>query len=129
MSLKSTIGEETSTQSLKPAARTASANGTGVDIRGCNDVKVYFDLGTWTDGSHAYTIEESADNSSFSAVAAGNIDGSLPTVSSAATDDTIASVGLKGKVKRYIRAVVTCSGTTTGAVGGAFVVASKKNKL
>lgn len=130
MSLKSTKAAETVTQSLKPAARTASANGTGVDVRGFNNVKVYFDLGTWTDGTHAWTIEESDNNSDYTAVAAGNLDGSLPSVTSGSNDDTVAVVGLTGKVKRYVRAVCTITGSpATGAVAGAFVVASDKYKV
>lgn len=115
--------------SLAPAARTASANGTGVDIANCDRVALVVIAGARTDGSHAFTVEESADNSTFSAVAAGDLDGSLPTVAGTGAN-AVYRIGYKG-TKRYLRAVATVTGATTGAVYGATIFrgAQRKNPV
>lgn len=106
-----------STISLAPAARTASANGTGVDLQNFQQAAVLFICGIRTDGTHTPTVEESDDNSSFAAVAAADLNGTLVAMTSTTTQE----VGYLGS-KRYIRAVITASGTTTGALTCAHVV-------
>ena len=102
--------------SLAPAARTASANGTGVDLQGFDAALISFVVGTITDGTHTPSIEESADNSVFSAVVAADLIGSLAVLASS----TNQSIGYRGG-KRYVRAVSTVSGATTGGVYAAVV--------
>lgn len=114
--LKSNIDQ---VQSLAPAARTASANGTGADLRGYDGATVLFNVGTITDGTHTPSVEESDDNTTFSAVAAADLIGSL----SALASSTPQRVGYRG-TKRYIRAVSTVAGATTGGVYAATVVRS-----
>lgn len=97
--------------SLTPAARTASANGSGVDLSGFHSANVAFVVGTITDGTHTPSVEESDDNSTFTAVAAANLIGTLAALASS----TNQRVGYKG-TKRYVRAVTTVSGATTGGV-------------
>lgn len=104
-------------QSLAPAARTASANGTGVDLQGFEAALVVLSPGTITDGTHTPKLQESDDNSSFSDVAAADLIGSFAALAS----NTIQKVGYKG-AKRYVRAVVTVSGATTGGVYAATIV-------
>lgn len=104
-------------QSLAPAARTASANGSGVDLQDYLGAMVVFELGAKTDGTHTPSVEESDDNSTFSAVAAADLLGSLSAMSA----NTVQRVGYIGS-KRYIRAVMTVSGATTGALSSAVVV-------
>lgn len=108
-------------QSLKPAARTASANGTGVDLAGFDAAMVVIDAGAWTDGSHTFEVQESDDNSSFTAVASADLDGTEPVVDGAPDDDQIYVIGYHG-IKRYLRVATTVSGTTTGAVYSASIV-------
>lgn len=108
-------------QSLKPAARTASANGTGVDLLGYGSALVIIDAGAWTDGSHTFEVQESADNSTFTAVAAADLQGAEPVVDGAPDDDQVYEIGYFG-LKRYIRVATTVTGTTTGAVYAASVV-------
>lgn len=103
--------------SLAPAARTVSANGTGVDLQGFESAMAVFYAGVVTDGTHTPTIEESDDNSTFTAVAAKYQQGTL-AVLAANVPQRVGYIGLK----RYIRAVITAAGTTTGAVTSAFVV-------
>ena len=104
-------------QALAPAARTATVNGTGVDLRGYDAAMVVFHPGTITDGTHTPSVEESDDNSTFTAVAAADLAGTLANLAS----NTIQRVGYRG-VKRYIRPRVVVSGATTGGVYGAEVV-------
>lgn len=103
--------------SLAPAARTATASGTGVDLRGYESAVVTFVPGTVTDGVHTPSVEESDDDSAFSAVAANDLLGSLAALAS----NVIQRVGYRGG-KRYIRANITVTGATTGAVDAALVI-------
>ena len=108
-------------QSLTPATRTDNAqNGAGVDLVDFGSAAVVVVAGTITDGTHTPKVQESPDDSAWSDVAAEDLDGAF-TVIGAADDDTIQKVGYLGTA-RYIRAVVTGAGTTTGGVYGAFVV-------
>lgn len=106
---------------LGPAARTnGTANGAAVDRAvngGMQEAVILVSTGVVTDGSHAVTIEDSADGSTgWAAVAAANIQGDLPTVV-AANDDTVLEFGVRSS-RRYLRAVVTTSGATTGGIMG-----------
>ncbi len=103
--------------SLVPAARTSSANGSGVDLANFASATVAFSVGTITDGTHTPSVEESDDNSSFSAVAAADLIGTL----SALASNTNQRVGYRGS-KRYIRAVTTIAGATTGGVYAGVVI-------
>lgn len=114
---------------LAIATRNATANGTAVDrtLSGASGTNEWFSsamllvhTGTITDGSHAITLEESDDNSAWAAVAAANLQGSLPTIA-AANDDTLYEVGYTG-TKRYLRAVTTVTPGATGGIYGATIV-------
>lgn len=109
--------------SLAPAARTASANGSGVDLQGFNAATVAFQVGAITDGTHTPSVEESDDNAAFTAVAAADLIGSLANLAS----NTVQRVGYRGS-KRYLRAVATVAGATTGGVYGALVVLGHPNE-
>jgi hypothetical protein len=113
-------------KSLSPVARTdGTANGTAVDrvvSGGTQEAVLLVSTGTITDGSHAITVQESADGSTgWANVAAASLQGSLPTVV-AANDDTMFEVGVR-PTQRYLRAVATSTGSTTGGVFGcAFIL-------
>jgi hypothetical protein len=104
-------------QSLAPAARTATANGTGVDLANYDGAVVVFAVGTITDGTHTPKIQESDDNSTFTDVAAADQIGTFANLASS----TPQKVGYVGS-KRYLRAVSTVTSATTGGVYGAVVV-------
>lgn len=104
-------------QSLAPQARTSSANGTGIDLQGYNSAIVVFNPGTITDGTHTPKVQESDDNSTYTDVAAADLLGSFSDLAS----NTIQRVGYRG-YKRYIRAVITVAGATTGGVYGAEII-------
>jgi hypothetical protein len=109
---------------LTPAARTASANGTTVDRAEDSsmfqDALVVIPVGTVTDGTHTFEVQHSDDNSSWSAVADADLQGTEPAVTSS-TDETVYELGYKGD-KRYLRVAVTVASATTGGVYGAHIV-------
>ncbi|MFJ7049043.1 hypothetical protein ACIQVC_37395 [Streptomyces sp. NPDC101112] len=112
--------------SLAPAAaRTASANGTAVDR--AEDSSMYQDalvviaVGTVTDGTHTFEVQDSDDNSSWAAVDSAYLQGSEPAVTSS-TDETVYEIGYKG-IKRYLRVITTVTGSpATGGLYSALVV-------
>jgi hypothetical protein len=115
----STYDEIVVKKSLSPIARTdGTANGTSVDrivSGGTGDAVLLVTTGVITDGSHAVKAQESDDGSTgWTDVASENIQGSMPTVV-AANDDVVFEVGLR-PTKRYLRAVATSTGSTTGGV-------------
>ena len=115
LDLVNLIGVSTS---LAPAARTTTANGTGVALAGFNSVAILFVVGAITDGTHTVKVQESDDNSTYTDVAAGDLIGSLSALSA----NTNQKVGYKGS-KPYVRAVTTITGSTsTGGVYSAVVI-------
>lgn len=110
-------------QSLAPAARNATANGTGVDTVNYNGVMALFECGAITDGTHTPVLQESDDNSGFSDVSASQMVGSF----AAATANSVQRVGYGG-TKRYLRVRQTVSGATTGAVTSATIVGGALRK-
>ncbi|MFD9047682.1 hypothetical protein [Streptomyces zaomyceticus] len=122
--MKDAYNSITVRETLPIATRTASANGTGVDRAAggamFQDALVIVHTGTITDGTHAVDVQESDDNSSFTSVAASELQGAEPSIV-AADDNKMYVVGYKG-LKRYLRVAVTASGTTSGGVYGASVV-------
>jgi len=121
--MKDTVSGFSFAQSLAPAARTATANGTAVDLSGFNSATFIVDAGAWTDGTHTFKAQESDNNSDWSDVAAGDLNGTFTAITSATQAGKFHKVGYKG-TKRYVRVVVTAAGTTTGAVYGAGVMRS-----
>lgn len=113
----------TLTRSINIAAKTnGTSNGTGVDAAGYDSVTVTFEVGTRTDGTHVAKIQDSADNSSFADVAAADQVGTFAADVTSNVSQTVAYIG----GKRYVRAVLTTSGATTGAIVGASVVLGHK---
>ena len=113
--LKSNIDVNTS---LDPADYTdGTANGASADLRGFESAVVAFVVATVTDGTHTPTVEDSDDNSAWGAVAAADLSGTLAALAS----DVNQRVGYRG-AKRYIRAVLTTTGSTTGAAASAVII-------
>lgn len=116
-------------QALPSAALDADAavNGTTVDlgIYGNDFRTVLFvvQTATVTDGTHVFTLEESANNSDWTAVPADRVQGSLPSVV-AANDDAVFQFGYIPAGVQYVRCVVTSASTTTGGVIGAVAILS-----
>jgi hypothetical protein len=114
------------------ASRTANAavNGTAVDKTYNNNMfrVVMFSIatGTVTDGTVAYTMQDSPDNSVWTAVAAEYVQGSLPTTT-ATDDDKVFDVGYTGP-QRYVRLVATQSAATSGGVSGAIAILAQSRR-
>jgi hypothetical protein len=107
--------------SIHPGAKTASANGAGVDLQGYDAAMCLLAVGAWTDGTHTLKLQESDDNSVFSDVAAADLQGAFTVISGAGQQNAVQRVGYIGS-KRYIRAATTVAGATTGAIYGAAIV-------
>lgn len=107
--------------SLVPATRTADANGTGVDTKGYNDAMLVVSVGDIdladTNETYAVNLEESDDNSSFSAVSGFSI---TITADNQCKELRIPDLNLTRK--RYLRAVLDVGGTTPSIPGEAFFV-------
>lgn len=99
---------------LAPAATVASRTGSSVDLLGYDAAMAVVSLGTWVDGTHTPKLQESTDNTTFTDVAASNLQGSF-TLASASAGPTVATqrVGYMGG-QRYIRGFITVAGATTG---------------
>ncbi|MFA3877544.1 hypothetical protein ABS735_28360 [Streptomyces sp. MMCC 100] len=111
--------------SLAPAALTdGTVNGTAVDRAvngGMQEAMLVVTTGVVTDGSHAVAIQDSADGSTgWAAVDAGQLTGAAPTVDSA-DDGAVFEIGVRS-TRRYLRAVVVTTGSTTGGIVGAYLV-------
>lgn len=115
--------------SIVSAPLANDTNGTGVDLQGYEAALVVFHLGSpgaqvVLSGSLKVDlkVEESDDNSSFTAVAAADLDGVFPTVDTNAEAGKCYAAGYKG-TKRYLRGVWDVTGThTTPLEGGCIVV-------
>lgn len=108
---------------LAPAARTAAATGNAVDLQGYEGALIQAIVGTITDGTHTLTVEESADATTWAAVAAANLQGSFATLASGVNQ----KVGYLG-TKRYIRVNAGVTGATTGGVYSVVVVRSNPRR-
>lgn len=107
--LQDIAGQLTVTNILPTAARTATANGTGVDaqaLRGRGLVILDSAAGTGTSPTLDLKLQDSADNSSFADITGAT----FTQVINAASRQTLL-VNLDG-ARRYLRAVSTIGGTT-----------------
>jgi hypothetical protein len=104
--------------SLSPVARVnGTFNGTAVDLSQFNRCEAVIIPGSWTDGTHTIKLQDSDDNVTFTDVAATDLnkyDNSPVPITSAGTM-VLQKIGYIG-IRRYIRAVDTTTGATTGAV-------------
>lgn len=105
------------TKSLGPAAYTSTQTGTAIDLADINENEVALVPGTWTDGTFAPKLTESADNTTYNDVTAADQVGTFANVTGTASA-TVQRVSYIGS-KRYIKPVITVTGSpTTGMVFG-----------
>lgn len=102
---------------LNTALRTnGTVNGTGVDTAGTGNffrsAMLLVLAGAVTDGTHTVTLQESDDNTTFTDVAAADLQGSLTAVTTA-NANTVQRQSYLG-AKRYLRAKVVTGSATTG---------------
>ncbi|WP_436772062.1 hypothetical protein [Yinghuangia sp. YIM S09857] len=110
--------------SLAPAARTAAADGVGVDLANYSSAAVVIEAGTATGTTPSFEFEvQESDTfgSGYTAVADADLDGAEPTVTTA-NDEGLFEVGYRGR-KRYLRVIVkTPTGTTPNLPCSALVL-------
>lgn len=117
---------------LAVAAITATANGATVDT--VLESRAAFEVvaGAYTDGTHTIKFQDSPDGSTWTDVAAANLKmpddapagvvvGATLVIDGAGDGGQIYVVEYLG-IQRYLRAVTTVAGTTTGALYGVNVV-------
>lgn len=131
--MRDSIYDDTLTRVAIPVlSRTANAavNGTTVDKNYQNNqfrVAMFTVItGTVTDGTVAYTMEDSPNGSVWSTVTPDNMQGTLPTTV-LTDDDKTFDVGYTGP-QRYVRLVATQSGATAGGISGAVAILSSPRR-
>ena len=99
--------------SLAPISVTSNTtrNGTGVDVGAAVAVVVRAYGGGVTDGLYTLHVEESDDNTNFTDVDSGRLTSTFTAISAS---NLISQVGVHPG-KRYVRAVMVSTGTSTGA--------------
>lgn len=120
-------------QTLAPAARTATANGAGVESGGDSYARAaILHFGAWTDGTHKFTFDRSTDPGTvgWTEMTAEELDdpaealdtGDLNSVN--VTDDTndgdVVQIGLL-TTDSWTRVTDTISGASTGQVASAII--------
>lgn len=112
-----------------PAARTdGTVNSTGVDISNYADATVLVIAGARTDGSHAINVQHSDNNTDWDNVPAAEMDGTEPTIAASGDASKIYRIGYLG-AKRYLRAQIVTTGSTTGAIVGTAILRSSPRKM
>ena len=121
MSTKDLVQLTKLAKSVSPQVLTdGTVNGASVDTQNFESAVVHVVTGTITDGTHVPSLEDSPDNSTWTAVVAADLTGAFTDVV-AASDDEVQEVGYQG-IKRYLRAVVVTTGASTGGLVSATIV-------
>lgn len=110
--------------SIQVTTHADTVNGSGVDLAGYDGAVAVAILGAaWTSGmgSYALSLEESADNSTFSAPASNHVVGTAITISGQGIGRAVVGQRYVGS-KRYLRVVGTHTGGTTNCDFGAIIV-------
>lgn len=119
-------------QDVAPAAHTSTVTSTGINrnsYEGSTDAAVAeLTFGAWTDGTHTPALQDSPDNSTWTAVSSTLTQGAFTAVSSSAGQNKVQKVGYLG-LNPYVRVVVTVSGATTGAIYGLNWIVSGAHNL
>lgn len=119
--------------SILPAGpRTTTTTGTTVDRMtdegGFRSALVVLHVGTVTDGTHTVEVQDSPNNSDWTAVANEFLQGTEPALTSS-NDERMHEIGYIGH-QRYLRVVVTASGSpSTGGVYGATILLGWPRKM
>lgn len=111
--LKNDIAPAQSLKAQSVADPAVPLNGTGVDLANYDAAVVVIDAGaiTGAGASLTFEVQESDDNSTFTAVADADLRGTEPVITST-NDDQIHEIGYHG-IKRYLRVSVTAKAGTT----------------
>jgi hypothetical protein len=109
-------------EDLVPAAYTTTQTTTGINRQtyeqGSDAVVAVLSIGAWTDGTHTFAMQDSPDNSTWTAVASTYLQGSFTAIAGSGQHNTVQKVGYLG-TQQYVRVVDTVTGSpATGAVYG-----------
>jgi hypothetical protein len=114
-------------QSLVPALRTTgTATGSPADLQGYNGAVAEVTAGAWTDGTHTPSLFESADGTTYAAVAAADLQGAFAAIAGTAQQNAIQRVGYIGS-KRYIKGMLVSGTSTTGVNSGINIIRGNAN--
>lgn len=117
-------------QSIAPQAITSNTtvNGDSADLTTDEGydvpVPILVAVGDRTDGTYTFEVQESDDDSTFTAVADADLQGTEP----AATADGVTKLAYRG-TSRYIRVSVTSTSVATGAAVSAHIVLGNPRTL
>lgn len=100
-------------------------NGTGTDERFRSAMLMLRTTGV-TDGSYLLSLEDSPDNSSWTAVASPDVQGTVAAITTAGANSTFC-LGYVG-AQRYVRCKIVSSATTSGGVFSAMWVVGSASK-
>ena len=92
--------------------------GAVIDRQGSEGLEIIFQVGAYTDGSVTPLIEESDNNSDYTAVADADLTNT--EASAALSAAGVSSIGYVG-FKRYVRATAVTAAASTLSVGASFV--------
>lgn len=111
--------------SIAPAVYDATVTGAAVDRLVDGDAArtamILVHVGTVTDGTHTIEVQDSPNNSDWTAVATEFLQGAEPAITTA-NDERVHEIGYTGH-QRYLRVVSTVSGSpVTGGAYGAVVL-------
>ena len=67
-------------KSIDPATYNSNQTGTGVDLRGNDSAMAVIQSGALTDGTHTPKLQESDDDSTYTDVAAADLEGSFANI-------------------------------------------------
>lgn len=123
MSSRDMYNSQVAVQLTAPQAITATEDpANGVDLQGFEGALIQIDAGLWTDGTHTFSVEDSDDDSAYSAVAAAQLQGTPPVILGLTNDNKVHQIGYLG-FKRYVKVVNTVTaGPSTGLVYGVSVI-------
>src|SRR4051794_16243249 len=111
-------------RTVAPAVRTnGTVNGAAVNLGayGSESAIVAINTGTITDGSHAVSVQDSDDGTTWGNVGAGRLTVAPPTLTSA-DSNSFFEIGVTA-TKAFLRVVVVTTGATSGGAFSAVVVA------
>lgn len=101
-----------------------TTNTTGVDMSQYQNyaraASVLLISGAITDGTYAFEVQESDNNSDWTAVPAGNLQGSLSNWTGS-NDNVVQECGVTLN-KRYLRVAITSSSTSSGGIIGCVIL-------
>jgi hypothetical protein len=113
-------------EAMTYAARTTSANGVTIDLTafngGVDGITFAAHAVAITDGTHTFSLADSPDSSTWTAVAAPFVQApASPVFNSSTTAGTVIKLGYLG-IQRYVRLVSTVTGASTGGTYDALAI-------